>query len=74
MSETNTTRVGNKDERLYIPNCDYLGCYDTATEKITLNAGKFGSIEVSVCSKCKEIIKRKDEMFSENESLVHPFH
>jgi hypothetical protein len=72
MSKINNP-ISINPEKLSGSNCDGLGWSNIATEKITLKAGKFGRIEVSVCSKFKNIIKRKEELFSENESLVHPF-
>jgi hypothetical protein len=59
-------------EKLFESNCDGLECSNKASEKLVLRAGKFGTIEVLVCSKCKEIIKRKEEIFSEKASLAHP--
>lgn len=52
--------------------CNGFGCSEYATEKINVNAGKFGSIEVQVCSKCRHMLKKKEEMFSEKLSLADP--
>lgn len=73
MSETNTSSINNNTEKLSEFICNGLGCANNATEEINVKVGKFGSIAVSVCSKCKDVIKRKEEMFSEKLSLADPF-
>ena len=32
--------------------CDALGCTENATKEIIVNAGKFGTVSLSVCKKC----------------------
>lgn len=50
--------------------CYGLGCFNYAAEEMTLKAGTFGIIDVFLCSKCTEIIKRKEEIFGEKASLA----
>ena len=33
--------------------CEALRCINKSTEKIKVNAGKFGYIELALCKKCK---------------------
>lgn len=73
MSKTNINPKHNNPEKLSESICVGLGCSNDATEKITLKAGKFGSIDALVCNKCKNIIKRKEELFSEKASFGHSF-
>jgi hypothetical protein len=32
--------------------CDAIGCLQEATKEIVIDAGKFGSISLSVCANC----------------------
>jgi hypothetical protein len=32
--------------------CDVVDCYQSATETIVVSAGKFGTINLDLCSKC----------------------
>lgn len=34
------------------PICDAVGCEEEATEQIVVNAGKFGTLILSVCKRC----------------------
>jgi hypothetical protein len=34
--------------------CDALGCKETASKKIIVNAGKCGTISLSICKNCIE--------------------
>ena len=72
MSAAKIQQVNNGAKGLSKTPCDGFGCYNNATEKINVNAGKFGIINVSVCSKCKYIIKEKEQLFSERLSLADP--
>ena len=32
--------------------CEATGCYEKATKKVKVSAGKFGEISILVCKKC----------------------
>ncbi len=70
--KANIEYINNSAKKISNILCDGFGCYNNATEKINVNAGKFGKIDVSVCSKCKSIIKKREQLFSENMSLADP--
>jgi hypothetical protein len=40
--------------------CDAFGCASEATEKLGVSAGKFGTITLSLCSRCVTIFKRSE--------------
>jgi hypothetical protein len=51
MNNNFTTKETNKNI------CAASGCLDSATERIKVNAGKFGTITLNVCSKCVRIFE-----------------
>ena len=54
MSTAPSITSNNNDEKQDNKTiCEALGCTDKSTEKIKVNAGKFGYIEISLCKKCK---------------------
>jgi hypothetical protein len=66
MSEINEDYpVSDDSEKLEDVICYGFGCFNYSTERMTVKAGTFGNVEVFVCDRCKEIIKRKEEMFGE---------
>jgi hypothetical protein len=60
----------DNSEKLEDVICYGLGCSNYAVEQMTLKAGTFGIIDVLLCAKCVQIIKKKEEMFGEKASLV----
>ena len=53
MQETESTGHYNKiDNDTNKQICNALGCSENATEEITVSAGKFGTISLSVCRNC----------------------
>jgi hypothetical protein len=38
--------------------CEHLGCNREATEKIELNAGIYGILQINVCKNCVGIFKK----------------
>lgn len=69
MSELDDYSVIDDSEKIEDVICYGLGCFNYAAEEMTLKAGTFGVIDVLLCSKCKELIKRKEEIFGEKASL-----
>jgi hypothetical protein len=51
MKDTDMVNIINK-EITYKEICNALGCLELATKVITVDAGKFGPIPLSVCAKC----------------------
>ena len=41
--------------------CNGLGCYNDATEKISLNAGKFGTISLDLCNNCIKLFNGEEK-------------
>ena len=73
MSETNTNPIRNDIKELSEIICNGFECNNRATENFSISAGRFGIIKVSVCSKCKNIIKSREEKFSEKIGLADRF-
>jgi hypothetical protein len=53
MSNTIPTTINN-DNELNKDNCNAFECFNKATEKIEVKAGKFGIISLNLCSACIE--------------------
>lgn len=71
MSEQNDDYpINDNSEKLEDVICYGLGCFNYTAEEMTLKAGTFGVIDVLLCSKCAELIKKKEEMLGEKASLV----
>lgn len=51
MKDTGMVNIINK-EITYKEICNAIECSEEATKVITVDAGKFGSILLSVCAKC----------------------
>jgi hypothetical protein len=49
--------------------CYGLGCSNYSIKRMPLKAGAFGVIDVFLCGKCLQIIRRKEEIFGEKASL-----
>lgn len=60
------TTISTPNNIIHIENnnviCEANGCYQNATNKITLDVGQFGKVSVFVCENClpKFIIKGDD--------------
>jgi hypothetical protein len=62
MSVTNTTSSSEKIQNQYKSNCcDGFGCSEIATEKVSVSAGTFGVIILSLCPLCKNKFSREFE-------------
>jgi hypothetical protein len=62
MSVTNTTPNSRRIEKQYKSSCcDGFGCSETATEKVSVSAGTFGVIILSLCPLCKNKFSREFE-------------
>lgn len=47
-----TNNKNNNSSKIKNTICEAFECYENATEKIDLNAGKFGTISLLVCINC----------------------
>lgn len=47
------TSIDNDEKQDNKTICEALRCINKSTEKIKVNAGKFGYIELALCKKCK---------------------
>jgi hypothetical protein len=60
MSVTNTTPNSEKRKNQYKAYCcDGFGCSEIATEKVSVSAGTFGEIILSLCPVCKKKFSRE---------------
>jgi hypothetical protein len=57
MYSTNIQPSTRKGQSNYKSICDGFGCANEATEKLGVSAGTFGTITLSLCSKCVTIFK-----------------
>ncbi|WP_148687520.1 hypothetical protein [Candidatus Nitrosocosmicus hydrocola] len=71
MSELNDDYpIKDDSENIEDVICYGFGCCNYAIKQMPLKAGTFGVIDVFLCAKCLQIIRRKEEMFGEKGSLV----
>ena len=48
----NPETVSQLDPQINKPICEALGCEELASEQVTVNAGEFGTLILSVCTNC----------------------
>ena len=52
MLDTSSKSNNKIDKQGNKPICEALNCSEYATKAITVDAGKFGSVSISVCANC----------------------
>ncbi len=58
MSVTDTTPIIEKREKQYKFNCcDGFGCLNESYKKISVSAGSFGNIILSLCPACAKLFE-----------------